>query len=60
MRETGVIWPDENNKLDFGDQLKRLGDDAKVILSRDLRAGIIKVTPEAIPAIESTPAEPKA
>lgn len=51
MRETGVIWPDENNKLDFGDQLKRLGEDARMILSRELRAGIIKVTPEALPVI---------
>lgn len=51
MRETGVIWPDENNKLDFGDQLRRLGEDARMILSRELRAGIIKVTPEALPTI---------
>ncbi len=50
MKETGVIWPDENSKLDFGDQLKRLGDDSKVILSRELRAGIIKVTPDAVEA----------
>lgn len=47
MKESGVIWPDEDNKLDFGDQLKRLGDDAKVILSRELRAGIIKGVPDA-------------
>jgi glycerol-3-phosphate O-acyltransferase len=47
MRETGVVWPDEHSKLDFGDQLKRLGDDAKVILSREIRAGIIKGTPDA-------------
>jgi len=51
MRETGVIWPDEDNKLDFGDQLRRLGEDARMILSRELRAGIIKVTPEALPSI---------
>ena len=48
MKETGVIWPDEQSKLDFGDQLKRLGDDSKVILSRELRAGIIKGTPGAV------------
>ncbi len=48
MKETGVIWPDEKSKLDFGDQLKRLGDDSKVILSRELRAGIIKGTPDAV------------
>jgi glycerol-3-phosphate O-acyltransferase len=48
MKETGVVWPDEQSKLDFGEQLKRLGDDAKVILSRELRAGIIKGTPDAI------------
>jgi glycerol-3-phosphate O-acyltransferase len=46
MKETGVVWPDEHSKLDFGDQLKRLGEDAKVILSRELRAGIIKGTPD--------------
>jgi glycerol-3-phosphate O-acyltransferase len=51
MRETGVVWPDSDNKLDFGDQLKRLGGDAKMILSRELRAGIIKVTPDAGPNV---------
>lgn len=50
LRERRVIWVDENNKLDFDKALETLVSEARVILSRDIRHGILKLT--------SKPAEP--
>jgi glycerol-3-phosphate O-acyltransferase len=46
LRERRVVWPDENNKLDFNSGLEDLVKEAKVILSRDIRHGILKLTAE--------------
>ncbi len=46
MRERRVIWPDENGKLDFDADLEVVAHDARVILSREIRHGILKLTPE--------------
>jgi glycerol-3-phosphate O-acyltransferase len=39
-----VIRADENNKLDFDVALETLVTESKVILSRDIRHGILKLT----------------
>jgi len=44
LRERRVIRADENNKLDFEGGLEDLVKEAKVILSRDIRHGILKLT----------------
>lgn len=44
LRERRVIWADENNKLEFDRGLETLVSEAKVILSRDIRHGILKLT----------------
>ena len=41
-----MVWADENNKLDFDAGLEDLVKDSKVILSRDIRHGILKLTAE--------------
>lgn len=46
LRERSVIWADANNKLDFDSGLEAITRDAKVILSREIRHGILKLTPE--------------
>ncbi len=46
LRERRVVWPDENGKLDFNKELETVAHDARVILSREIRHGILKVTPE--------------
>ena len=46
LRERRVIWADENNKLDFDAGLEDLVKESKVILSRDIRHGILKLTAE--------------
>ena len=46
LRERRVIWTDESGKLDFAAALEDVTRDAKVILSREIRHGILKLTPE--------------
>ena len=46
LRERRVVWGDQNGKLDFDPQLEVVAKDARVILSREIRHGILKLTPE--------------
>jgi glycerol-3-phosphate O-acyltransferase len=47
LRELRLVWPDANNKLVFDQQLDGWAKDAKMILGRELRHTIEKVSPEA-------------
>ena len=47
LRELRLVWPDANNKLVFDQRLDSWAKDAKVILGRELRHTIEKVSPEA-------------
>ena len=58
IREIGLVKPDADGKLDFGDELDAWAKDARLILGRDLRHTIVKVTPEAARA--AAPAPPSA
>lgn len=46
LRERRVIWPDADGKLEFHADLESIVRDAKLILSREIRHGILKLTPE--------------
>ncbi|GAA0712639.1 glycerol-3-phosphate 1-O-acyltransferase PlsB [Dokdonella soli] len=46
LRERRVVWADANGKLDFDPELQTVAYDARVILSREIRHGILKLTPE--------------
>lgn len=46
MRELKFIWTDESGKLDYDERLENWAKDAKIILSRELRHSIEKITPE--------------
>ena len=46
LRERKVVWTDDAGKLDFDAELEGVARDAKVILSREIRHGILKLTPE--------------
>jgi glycerol-3-phosphate O-acyltransferase len=48
LKELRLVWPDENSKLMFDDRLSTWARDAKVILGRELRHTIEKISPEAI------------
>ncbi len=47
LREMKLVWPDQNSKLIFDDHLGTWARDAKVILGRELRHTIERVSPEA-------------
>jgi glycerol-3-phosphate O-acyltransferase len=51
LRERRVIWPDAAGKLEFHADLESTVRDAKLILSREIRHGILKLTPERRGAI---------
>jgi glycerol-3-phosphate O-acyltransferase len=53
-----VIWPDASGKLDFDTALEDVARDAKVILSREIRHGILKLTPERRESLASTEPTP--
>ncbi|SDY99790.1 glycerol-3-phosphate acyltransferase [Lysobacter sp. yr284] len=56
LRELRLVWPDSENKLAFDQRLDTWAKDAKVILGRELRHTIEKISPEmaAKPAAEGT------
>jgi len=45
LREQRIVWTDENGKLDYDSALESMVRDARVILSRDVRHSILKITP---------------
>jgi glycerol-3-phosphate O-acyltransferase len=48
LRDMKMVWPGENGKLDFDERLNAWEKDAKLVLSRELRATISKISPEAV------------
>ncbi len=46
LRELGIVWTAESGKLDYDERLDSWAKDAKIILSRELRHSIMKITPE--------------
>jgi len=56
LREMKLVWPDQNSKLLFDERLDLWAKDAKMILGRELRHTIERVSPEA--ARTEPPAEP--
>jgi len=54
-----VIWPGADGKLEFHADLESIVRDAKLILSREIRHGILKLTPERRNALSSPSDEEK-
>ncbi|MCO5094257.1 MAG: glycerol-3-phosphate 1-O-acyltransferase PlsB [Chiayiivirga sp.] len=55
LRELGLVRADEAGKLAFGEALETWANDSRLILSRELRHSILKITPDM--AREAAPAE---
>ncbi|KFN49556.1 hypothetical protein P873_10405 [Arenimonas composti TR7-09 = DSM 18010] len=53
LRELKLVWVAENGKLDFDEQLALWEKDAKVVLGRELRHTIAKLSPEAVREVSS-------
>ncbi|KAF1007710.1 MAG: Glycerol-3-phosphate acyltransferase [Luteibacter sp.] len=45
LREVKIVWTDEQGKLDFAEALEDMVRDARVILAREVRHSILKITP---------------
>ena len=58
LRELRLVWPNEDSKLVFDQRLDTLAKDAKVILGRELRHTIEKVSPELVREEAAEPASP--
>jgi glycerol-3-phosphate O-acyltransferase len=60
LRERKVVWTDEDGKLDYDSALEDLVRDARVILSREVRHSILKITPggEKEPEAGDSPGAP--
>jgi glycerol-3-phosphate O-acyltransferase len=50
LRELGFVKSDENGKLVYDERLEGWAKDSKIILSRELRHSILKITPETVRA----------
>ncbi|QYR53210.1 glycerol-3-phosphate 1-O-acyltransferase PlsB [Lysobacter soyae] len=48
LREMRLVWPDDQSRLLFDDRLKTWAKDAKVILGREMRHALEKVSPEHV------------
>jgi len=53
LKERRVVWLDDAGKLDFGEALVGLGKDARLILSRELRHSILKLTQSQLPGVDA-------
>jgi glycerol-3-phosphate O-acyltransferase len=51
LRERRIIWADEDGKLDFDAVLNDVARDARLILAREVRQSIMKITPGAVEAV---------
>jgi glycerol-3-phosphate O-acyltransferase len=52
LRENGVLKTNADEKLEFGDRIEQLGEDAKIILSKDVRNSIMRVAPQVLRKVE--------
>jgi len=59
LRELGFVKTDENGKLAYDERLEGWAKDSKIILSRELRHSILKITPETARATEVTRPDPE-
>lgn len=48
LKENGALTTTDDGKLDFGEELERISEDAKFILSKEIRHGIIRVAPQLL------------
>jgi glycerol-3-phosphate O-acyltransferase len=48
LRENGILAPNAEDKLEFDELIERISDDAKFVLSKEIRHGIIRVAPQVL------------
>ncbi len=55
LRERRIVWTDQAGRLDYDQQLEDVARDARVVLSREIRHGILKLTADKRAAIAEKP-----
>ncbi|MEO5830859.1 MAG: glycerol-3-phosphate 1-O-acyltransferase PlsB [Rhodanobacter sp.] len=58
LRERRIVWTDPDGKLDYDNALEGMVRDARVILSREVRHSILKITPGGDKETESAINDP--
>ena len=53
LRDLKLVWICPNGKLDFDERLNNWENDAKLVLSRELRHTITKISPEAVSKVSA-------
>ena len=48
LRDSDVLTTNAEEKLEFNEMIQQLSDDAKFILSREIRHGIMRVAPQVL------------
>jgi glycerol-3-phosphate O-acyltransferase len=48
LRERRIVWPDADGKLEFDAVLEDVARDARLILAREVRQSIMKITPDVV------------
>jgi glycerol-3-phosphate O-acyltransferase len=48
LRENGILTANADDKLEFDELIERISDDAKFVLSMEIRHGIIRVAPQVL------------
>jgi len=48
LRENGTLTTNPEGKLEFGDEITQMSEDAKIILSKEIRYGIMRVAPQVL------------
>ena len=60
LREHGILTPNAEDKLEFDELIERISDDAKFVLSKEIRHGIIRVAPHQHPLQDDQPQKGRA
>ena len=48
LRQSGALTTNQEEKLEFGDKIMEMSEDAKIILSKDIRHSIMRVAPQVL------------
>jgi glycerol-3-phosphate O-acyltransferase len=48
LRSSGILSVNEDGKYEFTELIAQIADDAKLVLSKDIRHGIIRVAPQLL------------
>jgi len=48
LRQSRALTTNQEEKLEFGDKIKEMSEDAKIILSKDIRHSIMRVAPQVL------------